>query len=277
MKKREADYRDGNKMVVHNNFVRAVHPERMNINAMKLFRLVVTQCRMNDDKFYEYEFKLSDLAAAFDISGQNLYRDVQEMCKNMVQMILYIGDGNARHRWEYKPIFRTCFYEPTTGIITAQISDDMTDLFLKLKKNFTSVPIGAILTMRSKYGIRLFEVICDKLRGHFPYAAVATEITLSLDEIRKATGTEKKKTYDILTNLRKRILEPAFKDIEENMEWKIITKDIKRGRKITGLSLEIWSAVGYEMVERSKQTGQPLPGRFKDQLPGQMSLFDNTF
>ena len=274
MSKRDTDYSKDNKMVVSNNYVRAVHPDRMNVNAMKLFRLVVTQCRWKDKEFYEYEFKLTDLAEAFEISGQNLYRDVQEMCKNMVQMILYIGDGNPRHRWEYRPIFRTCFYEPKTGMVTVQISEDMTELFLKLRKNFTQVPIAAVLTMRSKYAIRLFEVICEKMKDCYPYANNATEITLSLDEIRRATGTEKKKTYDRISNLKDKVLMTAIKDIEENADLKIIVRDKKKGRKIDGFNLEIWDRYGYEVVERCKRTGEPLPDKYRYQIPGQMSLFD---
>ena len=135
----------------------------------------------------------------------------------------------------------------------------MTELFLQLKSNFTRIPIAAVLTMKSKYGIRLFEVICDKLQSNFPYANVATEITLTLEEIRKATGTEKKKTYDRISNLKDRLLNPSLKDIEENADWKIICTDIKRGRKIDAFSLEIWDRNGYEIIQQCIREGKPLP------------------
>lgn len=276
MPKRDADYSEDNKMVVSNSYVRAIHPERMNINAMKLFRLVVTQCRLKDKEFYEYDFRLTDLAASFEISRQNLYRDVQEMCKSMVQMIMYIGDGNPRHRWEFKPIFRTCYYEPRSGMVTVQLNEDMTELFLQLKRDFTQVPISAVLTMKSKYAIRLFEVICEKVGKYLPYANHATQITLSIEEIRKATNTEKKKTYDIITNLRNRILEPAIKDIEENADWKIILTDVKQSRRIVGFDMEIWSRNGYEVIEKYKREGKlpPMPKYTEEDVPGQMNLFD---
>lgn len=274
MPKREVDYNKDNKLVVSNNYIRAVHPDRMGLNAMKLFRLVITQCRLKDEEFFEYDFKISELAKLFEISSQNLYRDVREMCKNMLQMLLYIGDGNENHSWEYKTIFRTCKYDRDTGTITVRLNDDMTDLFLQLKRDFTRIPIAAVLMMRSKYAIRLFEVICEKLHSHFPYADTATEISLTIEEIRKATRTDDKKAYDILTNLKKRILEPSIAEIEAAADWKIIVNDIKRGRKVTGFILEIWSRNGWEVTEKYKREGKLPPWMGQEDLPGQMSIFD---
>ena len=269
MSKREADYNENNKMVVSNNYVRAVHPPNMSINAMKLFRLVVTQCRLKDDEFFEYDFRITDLAESFQISSQNLYRDVKSMCKTMLQSLLYAGDDNPRHSWEYRTIFRTCRYDQDTGTVTVQLSNDVTDLFLRLKREFTKIPIAALLSMRSKYAIRLFEVMCEKMRNCMPYAGNATEVQLSLEEIRTATGTDKKKTYEKMSNLRTRVLLPALAEIEEAASWKIICEDKKRGRRVVGFRLEVWSRNGWEYIEECKRKGI-IP----EQIPGQQTIFD---
>ena len=61
------------------------------------------------------------------------------------------------------------------------------------------------------------------------------------------------------------MLAPAIKEIEENANWKIIYTDVKKGRKIVGFNLEVWSAIGYAYMERCKQEGV---------LPGQMDITD---
>ena len=63
MPTKKPDYRKENKIVVSNEYIRAVHPARMSISAMKLFRLTIMQCKKTDQEFYEVEHKLSDLAA----------------------------------------------------------------------------------------------------------------------------------------------------------------------------------------------------------------------
>lgn len=277
MEKRDPNYNPDNKMVVSNNYIHAIHPERMSINAMKLFRLAITQCRKSDSGFFEYEFRIQDIAEAFDIAPNNLYTEAQESCKKMMQSLLYIGDGNPKHDWKYRTIFDECSYSSKDGIIRVQLSDKMTDLFLQLKRDFTRIPISAVLTMKSKYAIRLYELICEKLNSQFPYADVATEIQLSLDDARKVTGTDKKKTYDKISNFKSRVLLPSLAEIEDNAGWKIILTDIKYGRRVTGFNLVVWSRNGYEYIEECKRKGV-LPNHgnraLDDQLPGQMSIFD---
>ena len=276
MAKRETNYNPDNKMVVSNRYIHAVHPEKMNINAMKLFRLAITQCRMSDKGFYEYEFRIQDIAESFGIDADNLYRDVQENCKKMMQSLLYYGDGNPKHDWKYKTIFDECSYNSKTGAVTVQLSDKMSDLFLQLKRDFTRIPVAAVLMMKSKYAIRLYELICEKLNSQFPYADVATEIQISLEEARKVTATDKKKTYDKISNFKSKVLLPSIREIEENANWKIILTDLKYGRRVTGFNVVVWSRNGWEYIEDCKRKGI-LPNRgnaTEEQLTGQMNIFD---
>lgn len=268
MSKKEPDYREDNKMVVSNTFIRAQHPEHMGLSAMKLFRLTIMQCKMNDTEFFEVEYRLQDLARLFHTQSQNLYRDVVTASKKMMQSLLTVTDYKGRVIKIYT-IFRKWEYFPNTATIKVQLNDDVAPLFLQLRKNFTRIPIAAILSMRSKYGIRLFEAINEKMLSIYPYAGNAVEVTFTLDEIRKISGTENQKTYDRISNIKDKILKPAIADIEDYGEWKIITKDIKQGRQIIGFILQIWSRNGYEYIERCKEQGI-IP----DQIPGQMSLSD---
>ena len=273
--KREPDYNPDNKMVVSNQYIRAVHPERMNINAMKLFRLVITQCRMKDEEFYEYSCRITDLSALFETDPKDLYRDVQKLCKNLVQTVLYLGDGNPKHNWEYRAIFSKCKYEAGKGIITIKLSPDVTDLFLRLKRDFTQMPIENILLMRSKHSIRLYELLCEKMKGAYPYAGNATAVDLSLDEVRTITGTDKKASYNRIGNFKDRVLLPALKGIEEAADWKIVLSNIKDQRKVVGFHLEIWSRNGWEIMEECKRTGKLPPQPKYMEVPGQLSLFDD--
>lgn len=277
MSKRDVDYRKENKMVVSNEYVKAIHPDRMSLNAMKLFRLVVTQCKLKDKEFFEYDFKITDLAEAFNIDRHSIYRETESMSISMMQMILRYGADDPKDGWKLKHIFESCEYLPGSGVITVKLHPDMTDLFLQLKRDFTQIPIASLLLMRSKYAIRLFEVLCEKMRNCLPYADTATEVILTLEEIRRATGTDKKKTYDKTSNLKARVLRPSLSEIEESAGWKILCYDLKKGRAVIGFRLEVWSRNGWEYVEDCKAKGI-LPNRgnreYESQVPGQMNIFE---
>ena len=277
MNQREPDYNKENKMVVRNDYVRAVHPERMSVNAMKLFRLAITQCKLEDQELYEYKFKITDLAESFHIDSSNMYKETQAMCMSMMQMVLLYGGDSAFKSWSMRHIFERCDYEEGSGIITIKLHPEMTDLLLRLKRDFTQIPIASVLMMRSKYAIRLFEILCEKMKNCMPFADTATEVVLTLEEIRKATGTEKKKAYNKTSNLKNKVIIPALNEIEASADWKIICQNIKKGRVVIGFRLEVWSRNGWEYIEECKAKGI-IPNRgnreAEQQIPGQMSIYD---
>ena len=276
MPTKKPDYRKENKIVVSNEYIRAVHPARMSISAMKLFRLTIMQCKKTDQEFYEVEHKLSDLAELFHTQTKDLYRDVVKASLNMLQTVLTVTDEKGKVVEAYT-IFSKWRYLPETNSIQIRLNNEIQPLFLQLRKNFTQIPIFAILTMKSKYGIRLYELICEKMQRNYPYADVATEILVTLEEIRAVTGTDKKKTYDRISNLKDKVILPSIQEIEENGQWKILLQDIKTGRKVTGFRFEIWSKNGWQYIEDCKQKGiLPFRGNANnpEQIAGQMTIYD---
>lgn len=282
MQKRETDYdiEQKNKVSVRNDFVKAIHPDRMDLKTMKLFRLVISQCRMSDTELYSYDFKVSDLGKALDIDSSNIYKDTEAMCLNMMQMVLKYGGGSPGKSWKMKHIFESCNYDSKTGTLTIKLHEEMADLVLRLSGQFTQIPVSSILMMKSKYAIRLYELICGKMMSTKPYGDVSVSVQLSLEEIRTATGTDKKKSYDQVGHIKQKVLLPAiqdiesatgYKDLKDCTGWKIIVTDIKHGRKVTGFNLEIWSRAGWETIEKYKREGKFPP---REELPGQMSIFD---
>ena len=284
MQKRETNYNtEINKVVVRNDFIEAIHPEKMDLKTMKLFRLVISQCRKVDKELYAYEFKITDLAKIIGVDSSNYYKDAQNMCINMMQMILKYGGGDLKQSWKLKHIFESCQYDSRDGIITIELHEDMSELLLRLDKKFTKIPISDVLMMKSKYAIRLYELICEKMMDEQPHADVSVCIQLTLDEIRKATGTENKKAYEKISNLKNNILIPAINDIEASTRkkdqeqftgWKILVRDLKRGRRVTGFELEIWDRNSYEVVERYKRTGESIPESVRSQVNGQLTIYD---
>lgn len=269
---RKPDYRESIKLVVSRDYVKAEHPERMSLSAMKLFRLTICQIRMEDTEFYEIEYKLSDLAHLFQTQPQHIYRDVVKASKQMMQVLLTVSDYKGRIRKIYT-VFKTWEYFPNTETIRIRLNDDLKPLLLDLRSNFTRVPPSAIFVMRSKYAIRLMEGIYDKMMSVYPYAGNAVEVSFTLQEIRRLTNTENKKTYNQIGNIKNRLVYPAIAEIEEFDGLKIIVTDVKEGRTVTGFIFQIWSKNGYEYIQRCKERGV-FPNMDDVQVPGQMSLDD---
>ena len=270
--KREADYRPEIKLTVRNDFVTADYPVDITATDLKILRMVIAQCRKNDTEFMEYDFSAVDLADKFNMDKSNLYRVARSCVKRLFKCDLTVGDNK---NFEMLHIFRTVRYE--NGRFTMRLSDEMEKLFLQLNRDFTNMPLLPILSMKNKNSIRIYELICQKFMGHYPFADNAIEVILSTEELRKVTETSKTKSYDHIGHFKSRVFVPAITEIERASEWKIIHSDVKRSRKVIGFRLEVWSRNGWEYMEECKAKGV-LPNRgkreYESQVPGQMSIFE---
>lgn len=95
-----------------------------------------------------------------------------------------------------------------------------------LKKQFTSYQLKQATALRSGYSWRLLELLT-----RFSPSGVA-EYTIE-DFAVSMDATEKQRAD--FNNIRRRIIEPAVKELTEKDGWKIDWKPIKAGRKVTAV------------------------------------------
>lgn len=270
--KREVDFREDNHVDVRNDFITMDYPEGTKAADLKMIRFVISQCRKGDKEFFEYEFSAADIAEHMHMNKKNLYHDAMEMTEKRLFNCNLKKGTEKKH--ELIHLFKKCTYND--GIFTMKVDDEARELFLELKRDFTEIPIAPILLMKNKNSIRIYELICKKFMSKFPYAAVSTTVNVSLEELLKVTERGDKKSYEQSGHVKERVLKPAIKEIEEAADWKIIVTNLKRSRKVTGFSLEIWSRNGWEIMEKYKREGilPPQPKYRNDVMAGQMSIFD---
>jgi plasmid replication initiation protein len=270
-KKRKADYGEDNKVTVRNDFVKADYPSQMTATDLKLLRLVIAQCRKSDTEFYEYQFSAVDIAEKFGMDKSNLYREAQKSVRRLFKCDLEVGTSEE---YELLHIFKTAKYK--SGVFTMQLSEEVEKLFLRLKRDFTNIPLLPVLAMKNKNSIRIYEVICQKFMSHYPYADQAMVVNISLEELKEITETKGKKSYEHTGHLKDKILTPAIEEIEAAANWKIIVKNLKLSRRIIGYELTVWDRNGYDIMEECKRTGTlpPRPKYKSGEKLGQLSLFD---
>ena len=271
-KKREVTFNKDNHVDVRNEFITADYPEGIKAVDMKLLRFVISQCRRGDKEFFEYEFSAADIAKHLNMDKFNLYREAQDIAeKRLFNCNLRIGEDDDH---DLIHLFRRCKYKD--GVFVMRMDEEAADIFLNLSGSFTEIPIAPILMMKKKNSIRIYELICKKFMNHYPHADVATVVSISLEELRKVTETEGKRSYDYSGHLKDKILNPSIAEIEEAARWRILVKNLKRGKKIIGFELTVWGRDGYELMEECKREGKlpPRPKYGSDKMPGQLSLFD---
>lgn len=211
----------------------------LSLNALKLLRLTIMQCIKSDNKFNIYQISIKEFAKLLNIDSSNLYKEIQNICINLLSEVVLVGDGNPKHSWKAFQWVTKCEYDGN-GIITIQLHDDMKPYILGLKKHYTQYEINGILYLKSIYSLRLYELIKMELKNYSVYADREKNVYLSCDTLRKATGTITK--YKKANDFKRHVIDVSINEINNKPFGIIIDyKYEKSNKKIVGYNFTIKS------------------------------------
>jgi len=106
----------------------------------------------------------------------------------------------------------TAVYHIGKGIIEIEVSKHVLPLFAELKQRFTTMQLNTALSLNSKYSKRIYEFV-SMIKG----MKDPTQI-ISLTELKKilfVIDKEGKDTYPKFSDFKKRVLDPAEREINE--------------------------------------------------------------
>jgi len=211
----------------------------LSLQQQKIVLYLISQITPYDDDFKLYEFSIVDFC---NICGIDLghYAELKEQIKAIRDKSIWITLPNGAETtlaWIEKP-----YIEPKDGIIKIRLDKDMKPYLLQLKENYTRYELIWTLHFKSKYTIRLYELV-KSIHFHDLYE-YTREYTI--DELRRLLDAE---IYTNWINFRQRVLDPAVKEINENSDKIVRYEPIKRGRSFTRIKLFISSKDSIETEE----------------------------
>ena len=168
----------------------------------------------------------------FGVHRNTAYQALKDACDNLFarqfsyQEINERGNTeNVRSRWVSE--VRYVDAEATVKLIFAPV---VIPLITRLEERFTQYEMKQISELSTGYAIRLYELlICWRTTGKTPI--------IELSEFRQKTGVLENK-YTAMCDLKKRVLEPALKQINEHTDITATYEQHKKGRVITGFSFK---------------------------------------
>ena len=180
----------------------------------------------------------------FGVARQTAYQALKDACDDLFarqfsyQEINERGNTeNVRSRWVSE--VRYVDAEATVKLIFAPI---VIPLITRLEERFTQYEMKQISELSTGYAIRLYELlICWRTTGKTPI--------IELADFRQKMGVldaEYQRMYD----LKKYVLEPSLKQINEHTDITASYEQHKQGRTITGFSFKF---------KQKKKTGTETP------------------
>ena len=265
IRRKEISFKTNNYVVMANNMV--LHSaSNLNLNELKLLRLIIAQSTKEDKELYEFELSAKQLAKFLDIKNKDIYKRLDTMTTHLMQEVIRIGD-DSKKEWRKFHWVDTCHYE--NGYLTIKISDRLKPYLLNLEKCFSRYKLEEIIQLKSIYAIRIYEILNGYMNeNNLPHADTAIEISINIDDLRKATDTQNKfpRPYDF----RKKVVDIAIKEINEKSKYHVEVKDYRRNHSVAGYDFLIETHAGYF----NRMNLQDQNGTIEVQLDGQMNLYD---
>ena len=222
-------------VVMSNDLIKS--KSNLSLNEIKLLRMTIMQIVKNDTEFMTYRINIKELGKALNIPDTNLYRDVDTMTTHLLQEIVYVGDGNPRHRYKKFQWCSECEYND--GVLTIRLHDNLKPYLLELKGYYTQYLLEDILVLKSKYAIRIYELIRQEMKYQKVYADHFAKVELDINTIRIATGTEDK--YRQMGHFKEKVIDKAVEEINEKTGYEISYEPLKISRKMVGFKFKIQS------------------------------------
>lgn len=241
---RKADTRSTVKVVTTNDFITANGLESIPLNSRKLLYLAISQCRKTDEEFFEYTITIRDFADLMGIKDTNLYQHAKEITGKLISLGLECS-LNGKDYDQYS-LFSKCSYRDGEGIITFKLNPDMTDFLLNVKKDFTQPLLQDFVRMKSPYSMAIWHLMQREMHSKKPGITQLMEFDLTVEELRKVTGTENKLKQ--IGQFKERVLDKAIREIKDNCGVIVTYTNIKKSRTIIGFHFSVVSP--YHMDEQ---------------------------
>lgn len=178
----------------------------------------------------------TEYADTFDVALNTAYEQLQDAAKQLYNRSITFYE--AAYKRSGKPLPPTRVQMRWVGQVKYQEGEGWVELhwwpalmphLTGLKKNFTSYQLQQASALRSVYSWRLLEML-TRFEG-----TGWLEITIE-DFAQSMDATEKQQ--ENFANIRRKIIEPAVKELTTKDGWLIQWRPIKAGRKVSGLRFD---------------------------------------
>ena len=224
----------GNLIVKDNALIEASH--KLSEIEQRLVLLAILKAREFCDSIEQLKDKeliihAEDYIKAFGVDRDAGYKSLKKAVMGLYRAEWGYRFINAKGNIEvaYERFTQSAKYVENEATVKFMFANAIIPMLVELERNFTSYEIAQVANLQSRYAMRLYECLIR-------FKASKT-LNITLDELRFRFGlldTE----YKVMSDFKKRVLDMAVKDINENTDITVKYDQHKQGRTITGFTFK---------------------------------------
>lgn len=222
-------------LVVKSNTIIQRTRYQLSLQEQKILLYVISKIKPTDDEFQYYTFEIRDFCDVCGISysGKN-FHDLKKAILDLYNKGFWFRENGEviTCSWIGKAKIKD-----GSSTVSIRLDETLKPYLLHICEHYTSYEVSCALVMRSKYSIRMYELLKS-----YCYAET---VTLSLEELR-----EMLQCYDYADyrNFRRNVLEKSLAEINQLTDIRITYKTYREGRSIKGVIFSIRKKSSAEEV-----------------------------
>ena len=159
----------------------------------------------------------------------------------------YIDQKTGKEFIGRKRFLNKVAYAEDLGCVEFSISPDFLELISRLNRCYTEYDIKRVVNLNSEYSLRLYEMMMQWKNANQSFC-------ISLEDLRFVLGVENK--YKLMCDFKKRILDFAIDEINNNTDIMASYKQHKTGRSVTGFTFSF--KFKKDAIEGESKEAKPL-------------------
>lgn len=211
-----------------NNLIEARHSKPLTAREQKIVLTMVSMIQPTDKDFMDYRISIRDFHEMLGLEGSTKYTEIKDITKVLMSKTIEIPQDDGD--WLLANWISSAKYIKGEGVIELSFSPHLKPYMLQLKNQFTSYQLSNILSLKSTYSIRLYELM--KKWQHLG------RWECPIDDLKKKLGIPEGK-YKQYGHFKSKALNQAEKEINEKTDLNINFKEIKKGRKVVKIEFSI--------------------------------------
>ena len=231
-------------MVVKRNELIQKSRYSMPAQQQRVLLFMISKIKPHDEPQTMYEIEILEFCkvCGMEYNSGEMYKDIKNALKAIRDASIWVKVPVSIGSKQQKEILLSWLYkvELIGGTIKYSFHEDMFPYLFDLKEQYTQYGIEYVVPMRSKYSIRLYELL-KSLQN------IRKEISFSLEELKVKLDAEK---YDRFQDLRRYVIESAVNEINTYTDIKVKWFPIQEGRKNVGIAFSVWTTFGAETDRR---------------------------
>jgi plasmid replication initiation protein len=231
-------------IIIKSNYVNE-YRYTLNREEQKLLLYVISQIRENEE-IYKKGFTIN-LVDLFNVLKLKNTGDKYNQIASMTKKIMEPAMVKTENEIALIVFFTSFIYNKKEGSVNVKMNPDLIEHFIDLKKHFVKYKLSNILTLKSIYAIRIYELLKQNL--------FKSKIIYSLVDLKELLGIDSSE-YKRPIDFKRRVLDTAFLEINKKTDIKFTFTEIRTGRSVTSIEFEIGDNTFNESETMSMDTGE---------------------